>query len=429
MPLFHTVLLVALAGAIVVHPQTLVFPPYGHSYGIRKATQGHLKMFLGPFASFEDPQGLATAKMVSRDDPSTKKDDDEVVVYGVNSGKHQIIYNTSMWGLASYGREGSGKDELKFPKGITCDEKGNVYIADWGNDRIVHLFNPQKKVEWVDALTGKSAGDPGLKRPQQVSLTEQGWLVVSDRGNRRIVIMSPKGKIIKRIPAKGVQLFQEGPTVVAAADGSMRWSHYHKDRFFFCTDQNGRRLWKIGLDGTVIKKITLPGGHQACYGAVDYYHNIYLTDIKKHCVVKLSRHLKMLDVIGSYGKEDNQFIEPRGIAVWKRFGQTFIAEQNGAQYYWVGTKLKSKNFKPQGDSTYLLQVDVSEHSYVSLFTAVGADTSFIVKRLWIPAGPAPLEVNDTGKILNDTAHTPVLRLEPTYSSYTYYHWDFPLNYR
>jgi hypothetical protein len=46
---------------------------------------------------------LAAAKLESWDNPKTKKDDDEVIVYGVNSGQHEIIYNTSMYSLALFG--------------------------------------------------------------------------------------------------------------------------------------------------------------------------------------------------------------------------------------------------------------------------------------------------------------------------------------
>ena len=145
--------------------QSLVEPPYLHSYGIRKATPAKLFMFFGPITQFDDPEGLATAKMKSRDDPKTIQDDDEVVVYGVNSGRNQLIYNTSMWTLGLYGSKGSGDNQFLSPRGVAIDENGNVYVVDSGNNRVVQLFNPKKEVRWVHAFTGKSATDPGLLAP------------------------------------------------------------------------------------------------------------------------------------------------------------------------------------------------------------------------------------------------------------------------
>ena len=100
-----------------VKTETLVFPPYRHSYGIRKARQSHLTMFL-PGVRFDEPAGIAAAKMEARDEAGTDLDDDEVVVYGVNSGKHQIIYNTSMRSLAVYGQKGSIQGCFRNPKGL-----------------------------------------------------------------------------------------------------------------------------------------------------------------------------------------------------------------------------------------------------------------------------------------------------------------------
>ena len=100
--------------------------------------------------------------MKSRNDTSTTKDDDEVVVYGVNSGRSELIYNTSMWGLARYGTRGSESGQFLNPKGIAIDANGNVYVADCGNNRIVHLFNPGKTVSWIGVFGRKTALDPGL---------------------------------------------------------------------------------------------------------------------------------------------------------------------------------------------------------------------------------------------------------------------------
>ena len=40
---------------------------------------------------------------------------------------------------------------------------------------------------------------------------------------------------------------------------------------------------------------------------------------------------------GSKGDDDFQFLVPKGIAIYRRFGQLFVAESTGAQYYWIGT--------------------------------------------------------------------------------------------
>lgn len=403
--------------------QSLVFPPYGHSHGIRKAKQIHLFLFL-PFARFDDPQGLAAAKLDARDDTTTESDDDELVVYGVNSGRHQIIYNTSMWGIDSYGEQGSAKGQFNKPLGITCDPKGNVFVVDAGNNRIVHLFNPKRKLSWVKTFDGSAQNGVKLKSPSQIGLDEDGMLYVTDTGNKRIVVFDEKGHVVKTLPNTDTFSFDHGPTTLAVADGHRHWSYFREERAVFCADRNGKRIWKIDFNGTVLDTAVMPHGYTANYAAVDYYHNIWISDIKNHCIVKFDHNLALLDIFGSEGEGDNQFIEPRGIAIWKRYGQTFIAEKEGAQYYWIGTGMKKAYLvNDQENAAFTLMTDLSEHSYASLFILSGADTVKILDKQFIQAGTQMTRLKqETGRKF--TNGILLLRIEPTYSSYTYYQWNY-----
>lgn len=410
-----------------VYGKTLVFPPYGHSHGIRKATQAHLFMFL-PFTRFKNPQGLAAAKMISRDDTTTENDDDEVVVYGVNSGKHQIIYNISMWGLATYGREGDGVGRFKNPKGVACDPKGNVYVADTDNNRVVHLFNPNKYVEWVKSFNGAGTNDQGLQSPSQIGLSEDGRIYVSDTKNNRIVVFDSTGKIQNKFFGNDSITFSQGPTTLAIADGTSKFSFFRKEQFIFCADKNGKRLWCIDFNGRVKKIISISEGYTAGYAAIDYYHNIWITDKNKHCILKYDNKLQLLDIFGSYGKEDNQFIEPRGIAIWKRYGQTFIAEKNGAQYYWIGTDLKRKELRTDTRKNYyIINTDLTEYSYVSFYYVKNNDTTTLIKNHFIFPGNKTIHAR-INKQLVLSGGLYVFRIEPTYSSHSFYHWDYPLKF-
>lgn len=406
--------------------ESLVFPPFLHSYGIRKAVPGHLFMFFGPQTFFDDPQGLATTRLKSWDDPKTKEDDDEVTVYGVNSGRGEIIYNKSMLALGLYGKKGKGVDRLLYPKGIAADEKGNVYVADSGNNRIVRLFNPKSKLQWKGAFNGSSTGDPGLRGPSRVGLDEEVNVYVTDPGNRRIVVFDSSGKVLRTIPgAKSGWKFIKGPTALAVADGRAPWSYYGAEKIIFCADRDGTRIWKIGFDGRLYGFADLSAGDSAVYGATDYFHNFWITDTKKHRVLKFDHNLRPLDIFGSYGNGKNQFDEPRGITIYKRFGQVFIAEKKGAQYFWVGTHLKKALLLKKTDGTYCLIIRATEHSLVTLFSAVKTDTVTYFMRRRIQSDSAVINFNGSKKGgIREQGLT--LKLEPSYSSFTYNSWTYPI---
>jgi hypothetical protein len=423
----HKSIALLLIICISAFGESLVFPPFLHSYGIRKATGTHLFMFFGPRTSFDDPQGLATARLASWDDPATEKDDDEVVVYGINAGRGEIIYNSSMWSLGLYGKKGSGKDRLLNPRGIAADGKGNVYIADSGNDRIVRLFNPKSKLHWRGSFNGASAIDKGLKGPSRVGVDEQVNVYATDPGNQRLIVFDSAGKVLRIVPAAGSGWkFIDGPTALAVADGSARWSYFRDEKAIFCADRYGTRIWKLGFDGALKKFTSLPAGYAALYGAVDYYHNYWVTDARNNCVLKFDHNLKLLDIFGSYGDGDNQFNGPRGIAIYKRYGQAFIAEKNGAQYFWVGTSVKRASLNKEENGDYALTVKATEYSLITLFSALKNDTVTYFKNRWIPSDSVTtrFRVKEKNGIREQGL---TLRFEPTYSSRTYNFWYYPVS--
>jgi hypothetical protein len=243
---------------------------------------------------------------------------------------------------------------------------------------------------------------------------------VTDTGNRRVVVFDSTGKVLCVFPpCSGM------PTALAVADGKSYWSFFRHERAIFYADNGGTTLVKCSLDGKMIRKINLPAGHSASYGATDFYHNYWITDTKKHCLLKYDHDLNFLDIFGSYGTGDNQFDAPRGITIYKRYGQVFVAEKKGAQYYWIGTDCKGASIAAAGEpDVYTLTVKATEYSFTSLFEIINGDTSFYVKRHRIAPGSANLPVNGNGT--NLLQRKLKMKLEPTYSSFTYNAWFFPV---
>ncbi|NOU94462.1 nuclease PIN [Paenibacillus sp. LMG 31456] len=80
---------------------------------------------------------------------------------------------------------------LVQPKGLFIDEKDHVYIADTGNNRIVHL-NEKGEVQRIIQVD-----ESPLKKPEGVFIDKKGDIYVADTGNKRIVRLDSGGKLIK----------------------------------------------------------------------------------------------------------------------------------------------------------------------------------------------------------------------------------------
>ena len=323
---------------------TLVYPPFAHTLGIHRARPPHLKLFLGDRTRFDDPQGLAAVKFASDDDPEARGDDFQLTLFGVNSGRSEILYNSSMQTLAIYGRQGSGKDELARPHGIAATVDGRVYVADTGNRRVVRLrWDPgARALSWV--------GSWAAPAPFDVEADTRGDLWVSDR-QAHAVLRFPDGAA-----GAGTQLLPpalttgdrwplpddvEAPLGLAVMDSLDPWLQPNATRLYL-VDRDGRRLRAYDTSGRIVAAVDaaeLPGGDAArfFYVEIDYFGNVYVSDPAGGRVWKLDPMLRPLDAFSGPGAAESALEEPRGIAIWKRFGQVFVAEREGAQYFFVGT--------------------------------------------------------------------------------------------
>jgi hypothetical protein len=398
-------------------PSTLVFPPYLHSYGIRKATQTKLKLLLGLSASFKNPQGIVAVRLKSQDDPATEHDDDEVTVYGVNSNRHQIIYNTSMYAITCYGKPGSGVGNFQFPKGVAADENGNVYIADTGNNRIVHLFNPKDRLQWVQTLGDAGNKGGNFNSPEGIAIDSKNRLYVADTKNNRILILSPEGNFLQELRGHPGEEFA-GPTQLAVCDKKAPWAYYREDAIFVI-DKNRKRIQKFDFTGKRLAKREDRAAQNVRfeYICLDFYNQAYVTDFNGGKVLKFDRDLRPLASFGSPGSGDREFNEPRGITLWKRYGQVFVAEKTGAQYYWVGTDVHDIDLPAKDARTCGLTFTLTEPSFFSCALVSENDTTTLWKRRRLESGKNSLAFlcdreKDHGKNL-------LMRFEPTYSSYTY----------
>jgi hypothetical protein len=423
-----SVVLLPLAAGRKEESTTLVTPPWNHCLGLHKVTQFHLDLYSGYKEKFDDPQGLFCVKLRSEDDPDNIRDDDELTVIGLNRGKHTLIYNKSLTSIGIVGGEGNGPSQFKDPVSVSGDAQGNIYIADTGNNRVVHM----KYLE-NDALVpiGTIAGPEGdaLDHPSGVSFSG-GLLYVADSRNNRIVSFDVEGRLhaVFSPSTAGETLY--GPSAIAAVTAGDDWLYY-SDYFIVAVDSFGQRLWKLSPDGAVIGIARYPSprggfGHVA----VDYYGNIYVTDAENGCIHKYDRHLNYIVAFGERGTGTNQFDQPRGITVYRRFGQVFVSERAGAQYFWIGTdvlRFTAENLTIDPDAGRL-GIDVSflltEHSTVSLRIEdeKAVQQYALLREHLLPAGTFRRHIeleSDTLELLAKCKLRLVIVAKPTYSSRTF----------
>lgn len=355
----HILVLVVAAGLALISMAsggelggtTLVTPPWTHCLGLHKVTQFHLDIYSGYREKFVDPEGLFCVKLVSKDKPDTPRDDDELTVYGLNSGACDIIYNKSLTSIGIVGSPGSGSMQFRNPLALTGDKNGNLYVADTGNDRVAHLRYVEDDLVWVKEI--HASPERPLRAPSGIALSG-GLLYVADTENDRIVVLGTDGSFVKSfgVEMKGASLLK--PCSIAAITDGDEFLYYG-DRFLVIADSLGGRLWKTTAEGKalgLVRRGAIGGNGSFDHVAIDYYCNIYVTDRRAGLIHKFDRHFGYIAAIGDRASGSRQFDEPRGIAIYRRFGQIFVSERAGAQYFWIGTdvlRLSAENlvFDPE----------------------------------------------------------------------------------
>jgi hypothetical protein len=86
---------------------------------------------------------------------------------------------------------------LNSPAAVAVDAAGNIYIADWGNNR-VRIVTPDGAINTIagDGI-GKYSGDGGptasaaLNGPEAIAVRNGGLVYVADTTNCRVRLLTP----------------------------------------------------------------------------------------------------------------------------------------------------------------------------------------------------------------------------------------------
>jgi len=88
------------------------------------------------------------------------------------------------------GTAGSGNGQLNAPRDAATDSAGNVYVADYANDRIAK-FSPSGA--WIKSWGGSGGHDGEFRRPYGVAVDVDNKIYVADSTNHRVQIFDSNG--------------------------------------------------------------------------------------------------------------------------------------------------------------------------------------------------------------------------------------------
>jgi sugar lactone lactonase YvrE len=224
--------------------------------------------------------------------------------------------------IAGGNGEGNGLDQLSYPCGIYVDDDQTVYIADWGNDRIVAWKLDSKNGQVVAGGNGRGNRTDQLNLPTDVIVDQvNDSLIICDRGNRRVVRWSRRNNtggeiIISDIDCWGLTMDKNG-------------SLYVSDQ-----EKNEIRRWRIGeSSGTIVAGGNGQGDRLNLlstprYIFVDDDYSVYVSDYSNDRVMKWLKGAKEGILVAGGKNQGNslkQLSNPNGMTV-DQLGHVYVAD-------------------------------------------------------------------------------------------------------
>ncbi|CAF1466390.1 unnamed protein product [Adineta ricciae] len=224
------------------------------------------------------------------------------------------------------GENGKGEElnQLCHPGGIFVDKNKTIFIADWGNNRIVEWKYDAKQGHVIAGGNGQGNQMNQLYRPTNVIVDQQSQsLIIADSMNKRVI------------------RWFNGQTQEILIENICCWGlAMDKNRFLYVTDteKNEVRKWKLekiieNKEGTLVaggngKGNQLNQFNHPTFIFVDDHRSVYVSDSKNHRVMKWTRDAgEGIIVAGGNdeGSDLNQLLHPRGLLV-DQWGKIYVAD-------------------------------------------------------------------------------------------------------
>ncbi len=193
------------------------------------------------YVAFHDLPGPANTEPLSN--PSGVAVDNKGNIYIADTGNNTIRKVDTNGVLQTFagtskpcphGKCGDGalatKARLNAPQGVAVDSKGNVYIADTGDDRIRVVQASTGKILRFAGLWNVSCSDPttpcgdggaanaaSLRAPMAVAVDKQNNVYIADSGDNRVRVVGSKSKIINALAGNGTTC---APSTGICGDGA-----------------------------------------------------------------------------------------------------------------------------------------------------------------------------------------------------------------
>ncbi len=241
-------------------------------------------------------------------------------VYVANTANNILIFTATGTAIGSFGGTGSGNGQLNQPEAVAVDALGNIYVADYNNNR-VEVFS--STTAYVSQFGGSGSGNGQFNAPDGIAISPiTGNIYVSDSRNNRVQIFSSTSTYIGQFGSHGSGNGQFDSPGTLAIDSAGN---------IYVADYNNSRVEKFASTTAYVSSIGSfgSGNGQLMFPvavALDASGNLYVADTGNNRVEVFNSAGSFQATYGGFGSGSGQFNTPSGIAVNPSTGMGYVAD-------------------------------------------------------------------------------------------------------
>jgi len=220
--------------------------------------------------------------------------------------------------ILQWGAPGAGSSQFNAPTGTAVDLTGNVYVADFYNNRVQKFSSAGVFISQWGVL---GTGNGQFNGPAGIGVDANRQVYVADFNNNRIQVFDSTGAYLRQWGSSGGGNGQFGQPIGLAVD--LSHNVYVADRLNF-------RIQKFTATGTFLAKWGTVGAGNGQFGdpvgvAVNGSRNVYVTDRSNNRVQEFDSLGVYIGQWGSAGSGNGQFNGTYGIAL-DNDGNVFVTD-------------------------------------------------------------------------------------------------------
>ena len=195
--------------------------------------------------------------------------------------------------------------------GTTFDQKGNVWVADWGHNKVLKLSQDGRLLQTIDHAGGKN---DHFNHPGGVSVSPEGLIYICDRGNHRVTVHNEEGMFLFAFGSEGSGpwCFDELWDVTFGSDGLV-----------YVTDVDNSRVCVWSKKGSFQRDFTTK--YIPTFIAATGDNHLLITSGTSHTVMVYTLGGQLVHEFGGYGSNPGRFTCPYGICV-DDSGTVYVAD-------------------------------------------------------------------------------------------------------